>query len=110
MLHCASNAAVVRPLAFEAGVLPDSGTGVGVAQIQGVVCEPSSTGPPLGWVVITHHPIGGPVLLGSQPTPRIRATPKPLAASGNTPASNASGRPATAFVAQRHIATEYKRL
>src|SRR5882762_2716407 len=52
MLHCASKAVVVRPLAFDAGVLPDSGTGVGVAQIQGVVCEPSSTGPPIAWLVM----------------------------------------------------------
>ena len=50
MLHCASIAKVDRPLAFDAGVLPDAGTGVGVAQIQGCVCEPSSTGPPRsGW-------------------------------------------------------------
>ena len=40
MLHCASTAKVVSPLAFDAGVFPDSGTGVGVAQIHGVVCEP----------------------------------------------------------------------
>ena len=53
MLHCASKAVVVRPLAFDAGVLPDSGTGAGAAQIQGVVCEPSSTGPPIGWLVMT---------------------------------------------------------
>src|SRR5216683_7694366 len=52
MLHCASTAKVVRPLAFDAGVLPDSATGVGVAQIHGVVCERSSTGPPLGLLVI----------------------------------------------------------
>src|SRR5260370_3535095 len=52
MLHCAAAAAVVRPLAFDAGVLPDSATGVGVAQIHGVVWEPSSTGPPRGWLVI----------------------------------------------------------
>ena len=50
MLHCASTAKVVSPLAFDAGVLPDSATGVGVAQIHGVVCEPSSTGPPIGWL------------------------------------------------------------
>ena len=52
MLHCASKAVVVRPLAFDAGVLPDSGTGVGVAQTHGWVCEPSSTGPPIAWLVM----------------------------------------------------------
>ena len=48
MLHCASVAKVVNPLAFDAGVLPEAGTAAGVAQIQGWVCEPSSTGPPIG--------------------------------------------------------------
>lgn len=48
ILHCASIAKVDRPLAFVAGVLPDSAVGVGVAQTQGVFCEPSSTGPPIG--------------------------------------------------------------
>ena len=46
MLHFASTAKVDRPLALDAGVLPDAGTAVGVAQIQGCVCEPSSMGPP----------------------------------------------------------------
>jgi len=59
-------------------------------------------------LVITNHPIGGPVLLGSQTTPWICATPVPLAESGNTPASNASGLTTFAFDAQCNIATEYK--
>ena len=59
-------------------------------------------------LVITNHPIGGPVLLGSQTTPWICATPAPVAQSGNTPASNASGLTTTAFDAQCNIATEYK--
>ena len=59
-------------------------------------------------LVITNHPIGGPVLLGSQTTPWICATPTPVAESGNTPASNASGLSTTAFDAQCNIATEYK--
>jgi hypothetical protein len=57
---------------------------------------------------ITNHPIGGPVLLGSQTTPWICATPTPVPASGNTPASNASGLTNTAFDAQCNIATELK--
>src|SRR6266513_2411003 len=59
-------------------------------------------------LVITNHPIGGPVLLGSQTTPWICATPTPVAESGNTPASNASGLTTFAFDAQCNIATEYK--
>ena len=57
---------------------------------------------------ITNHPIGGPVLLGSQTQPWICATPTPVAASGNTPASNASGLTTFAVDAQCNIATEYK--
>jgi len=43
-------------------------------------------------LVITNHPIGGPVLLGAQTGPWICATPVPVVAVGNTPQSNASGR------------------
>ena len=59
-------------------------------------------------LVITNHPIGGPVLLGSQTMPWICATPTPVAASGNTPASTASGLTTLALDAQCNIATEYK--
>src|SRR6267143_4726585 len=59
-------------------------------------------------LVITNHPMGGPVLLGSQTTPWICATPAPVAEAGNTPASNASGLTTVAFDAQCNIATEYK--
>jgi len=59
-------------------------------------------------LTITNHAIGGPVLLGSQTTPWICATPTPVAESGNTPASNASGLSTSAFDAQCNIATEYK--
>ena len=48
----ASTAVVDRPLALDAGVSPFWATGSGVAQIHGVVCDPSSTGPPRGWLVI----------------------------------------------------------
>src|SRR6185295_2867850 len=51
MLHCASVAAVVRPLALVAGALAVAAVGTGVAQIHGMVCEPSRIGPPLGWFV-----------------------------------------------------------
>src|SRR5467141_2241474 len=57
---------------------------------------------------ITNHPIGGPVLLASQTTPWICATPTAVPASGNTPASNASGLTTFAVDAQCNIATEYK--
>jgi hypothetical protein len=59
-------------------------------------------------LVITNHPIGGPVLLGSQTTPWVCATPVPVAAVGNTPGSNASGLSTTATDAQCNIATEFK--
>ena len=59
-------------------------------------------------LTITNHPIGGPVLLGSQTTPWICATPTPVAQSGNTPGSNASGLTTFAVDAQCNIATEFK--
>ena len=59
-------------------------------------------------LVVTNHPIGGPVLLSAQTTPWICATPAPTAASGATPASNASGLTTNATDAQCNIATEYK--
>src|SRR5207245_7805027 len=55
---------------------------------------------------ITNHPIGGPVLLGSQTQPWICATPTAVPASGNTPASNASGLTTFAVDAQCNIAAE----
>src|SRR2546423_5531152 len=65
-------------------------------------------GGPHARLTITNHPIGGPVLLGSQTQPWICATPAPTAASGNTPATNASGMTTFAVDAQCNIATEYK--
>jgi hypothetical protein len=59
-------------------------------------------------LTITNHPRGGPVLLGSQTTPWICATPAPMPANGNTPRSNASGLMTTAVDAACNIATEYK--
>jgi len=59
-------------------------------------------------LTITNHPRGGPVLLGSQTTPWICATPTAVPASGNTPASNASGLSTTAVDAQCNINTEFK--
>jgi hypothetical protein len=65
-------------------------------------------GEPQARLRITNHPIGGPVLLGSQTTPWICATPTPVAESGSTPASNASGLTTFAVDAQCNIATEYR--
>ena len=59
-------------------------------------------------LVITNHPKGGPVLLGAQTGPWICATPVPVAAAGNTPASNGSGLSTAATDTQCNIATEYK--
>src|SRR2546429_6291903 len=52
MLHCGSNAKVDRPLAFDSAPVAGSMAGVGVAQTHGWVCEPSSTGPPIAWLVM----------------------------------------------------------
>ncbi|MBE0620583.1 MAG: hypothetical protein IH605_08335 [Burkholderiales bacterium] len=65
-------------------------------------------GRPRSSLKITNHVRGGPVLLGSQTMPWICATPAPVAESGNTPASNASGLTTAAVDAQCNIATEYK--
>jgi len=65
-------------------------------------------GRPWASLRITNHPRGGPVILGSQTTPWICATPTPVAQSGNTPASNASGLTTFAVDAQCNIATEFK--
>jgi len=65
-------------------------------------------GRPWASLTITNHVRGGPVLLGSQTQPWICATPTPVPASGNTPASNASGLTSFATDAQCNIATEYK--
>jgi hypothetical protein len=58
-------------------------------------------------LTITNHPIGGPVLLGSQTQPWVCATPTGTPESGNTPASNASGLTTFAVDAQCNIATEF---
>jgi Tannase-like family of unknown function (DUF6351) len=68
----------------------------------------NGNGRPRATLRILNHPIGGPVLLGSQTTPWICATPTPVPQSGNTPASNASGLTTFAVDAQCNIATEYK--
>ena len=59
-------------------------------------------------LVVTNHPRGGPVLLSSQITPFVCATPAPVPEAGNTPGSNASGLTTAATDAQCNIATEYK--
>ena len=65
-------------------------------------------GRPGAALTITNHARGGPILLGSQAQPWICATPTPVAQSGNTPASNASGLTTFAVDAQCNIATEFK--
>jgi hypothetical protein len=65
-------------------------------------------GRPRSSITITNHPIGGPVLLGSQTQPWVCATPTLVLGSGNTPSSNASGLTTFATDAQCNIATEYK--
>jgi hypothetical protein len=65
-------------------------------------------GRPWASLTVTNHARGGPVLLGSQTQPWVCATPTPVAQSGNTPGSNASGLTTFAVDAQCNIATEYK--
>jgi hypothetical protein len=57
-------------------------------------------------LVITNHPIGGPVISGPQTQPFYCATPTPLPATATSPATNASGLHTFAVDAQCNIATE----
>jgi hypothetical protein len=68
----------------------------------------SGNGRPWASLTLTNHVRGGPILLGSQTQPWICATPTAVPASGNTPASNASGLSTVAVDAKCNIATEYK--
>src|SRR5439155_12662963 len=66
-------------------------------------------GRPRATLSITNHPIGGPVLLGSQTTPWICATPtRVVDPVTGLVLSNASGLTTSALDAQCNIATEYK--
>ena len=57
-------------------------------------------------IAVTNHPIGGPVLLPTQVTPWVCATPVPTAATSTTAATNASGLSTAATDAQCDIAAE----
>ncbi|MGI9026746.1 MAG: DUF6351 family protein [Burkholderiaceae bacterium] len=59
-------------------------------------------------LTINNHAIGGPVYSGAQILPWVCATPVATSASGNTPATNASGLSTNAVDAQCNIATEFK--
>jgi hypothetical protein len=59
-------------------------------------------------LTITNHPIGGPVLLGSQTQPWVCATPTTVRDATGLILSNASGLTTFAVDAQCNIATEYK--
>jgi len=65
-------------------------------------------GRPRASLTITNHPIGGPVLLGSQTQPWVCATPTPAIDPATGALSNASGLTTFAVDAQCNIATEYK--
>jgi len=58
-------------------------------------------------LVITNHPIGGPVIAGPQTSPFICATPTPQPATLTSPATNASGLHTNAIDGQCNIATEF---
>src|SRR6266852_129354 len=59
-------------------------------------------------LIITNHPIGGPVISGPQTQPFVCATSVAQPATSTSPATNASGLGTNAVDAQCNIATEYK--
>ena len=59
-------------------------------------------------LVITNHPIGGPVLSGPQITPYFCATPTPQPATPTSPATNASGLSTFATGPECNITAETK--
>src|SRR5450759_1333457 len=65
-------------------------------------------GSPAGRLTINNHPIGGPVISGTQIQPWVCATPVAVAESGSTAATNFSGLSTNAIDAQCNIATEFK--
>ena len=80
-----------------------TGLGVGANTITATSTDNSFAGATL---TVTNHAIGGPILLASQVTPWVCATPVPTAATATTPATNASGLSTPAVDAQCNIAPE----
>ncbi|TMH11023.1 MAG: hypothetical protein E6H70_16280, partial [Betaproteobacteria bacterium] len=72
------------------------------------IAHSNGRGRPRASLTITNHPIGGPVLLGSQTQPWVCATPTPAIDPATGALSNASGLSTLAVDAQCNIATEYK--
>jgi len=64
-------------------------------------------GRPRASLTITNHPVGGPVLLGSQTQPWVCATPAPAIDPATGAQTNASGLSTFATDPQCNIATEY---
>jgi len=83
------------------GVITDLAVGPNIVTAEAAGANAAS-------LTITNHPIGGPVFSGPQVLPFVCATPVAMPASGNTPATNASGLSTLAFDAQCNIATEVK--
>ena len=79
------------------------GTNTLIADSNGI-----GNGRPRASLTITNHPIGGPVLLGSQTQPWVCATPTPKIDPATGATTNASGLSTYAVDAQCNIATEYK--
>ena len=82
-----------------------------IGQVTGMADGPNILAADLGsdhgsYLTIHNHKIGGPVLSGPQVKPFACATPTAMAASGDTPATNASGLSTTATDDQCNIATE----
>src|SRR5712691_4874244 len=72
------------------------------------IADSNGRGRPRASLTITNHPIGGPVLLGSQTQPWVCATPTPAIDPATGALSNASGLRTAAVDAQCNIATELK--
>ena len=98
-MHAASIALVESPLAFVDGVLPVPVVAVGVAQIHGCVCVESSTGPPIGALVIVNRALPNVASLGRAvitfaPFLRFLTTPsrRPLPMTVNVEVMSAPSR------------------
>ena len=92
-------------------------TGGAVGTVTGVVTglkvgtnviTASANGAAAVTLTVTNAPRGGPILSGPQVVPFVCATPSPQPASGNAPATNASGLSQPAVDAQCNIPTEFK--
>ena len=79
----------------------------GLAAGANVISAATSSAAP-AQLTITSHARGGSVFTGAQIVPYVCATPTPVGATANSPATNGSGLATAATDAQCNIATEFK--